>query len=160
MDLRTAKNKITEIESQLAEAPFLAFGSFTRDGRVLHVSLTERLRRRCRKVGVWKSKEFLTALKNVEYGIDEKRLRSRSGLDGIFLLDRDFKPENEMIRKLFDRYIDKPHSGVNEVAKSLGVKADSLIGVRVVSHHMRLLGVLSRGENKDWLVLVDFDNTK
>ena len=32
--------------------------------------------------------------------------------------------------------------------------------MRVVSHHMRLLGVLYRTTSEDWLVLVDYDDTK
>ena len=35
----------------------------------------------------------------------------------------------------------------------------SLVPVRLVSHHLRLLGVLSRGATEDALVLVDFDNS-
>ena len=31
---------------------------------------------------------------------------------------------------------------------------------RLVSHHMRLLGVLSSSATEDWLVLVDYDDTK
>jgi len=32
--------------------------------------------------------------------------------------------------------------------------------VRLVSHHMRLLGVLRRTDTGDWLVLVDLDVTR
>jgi hypothetical protein len=35
-------------------------------------------------------------------------------------------------------------SGVHEIADSLQVNPDSLLPVRLVSHHMRLLGVLCR----------------
>jgi hypothetical protein len=35
-----------------------------------------------------------------------------------------------------------------------------LQAVRLVSHHLRLLGVLARGEAEDWLVLVDPDATR
>lgn len=34
------------------------------------------------------------------------------------------------------------------------------MAVRLVSHHMRLLGVLKRDANEDWLILVDIDDTK
>jgi hypothetical protein len=36
---------------------------------------------------------------------------------------------------------------------------DALLAVRLVSHHLRLLGVLWRGADKDTLVLVDYDDT-
>ncbi|OWK36609.1 hypothetical protein FRUB_09172 [Fimbriiglobus ruber] len=32
--------------------------------------------------------------------------------------------------------------------------------VRLVSHHLRLLGVLARREDADWLVLVDCDRSE
>lgn len=65
-----------------------------------------------------------------------------------------------MMRKLFDQYLDKPNSGVQEVARALDTAIDRLYPVRLVSHHMRLLGVLHRAEHEDWLVLIDYDDTK
>jgi hypothetical protein len=32
--------------------------------------------------------------------------------------------------------------------------------VRLVSHHLRLLGVLARKDDADWLVLVDCDRSE
>jgi hypothetical protein len=64
-----------------------------------------------------------------------------------------------MMAKLFDRYIDKPESGLAEVAAALGVAAAVLLPVRLVSHHMRLLGVLARRPEGDALVLVDCDRS-
>ena len=40
------------------------------------------------------------------------------------------------------------------------LQIDDLLPVRLVSHQMRLLGVLYRTREADWLVLVDFDSTK
>jgi len=34
------------------------------------------------------------------------------------------------------------------------------IPVRLVSHHLRLLGLLKHDKNEDTLMLVDFDDTK
>ena len=64
-----------------------------------------------------------------------------------------------MMRKLFDRYLDRPGSGVDEVATMLGARREQLLAVRVVSHHMRLLGALWHGPSADWLVLVDLDDS-
>jgi len=65
-----------------------------------------------------------------------------------------------MMKKLFDQYIDRPNSGIGNVVDQLGTSIDRLIPVRLVSHHMRLLSLLHRQEDKDELVLVDYDNTK
>lgn len=159
MDLSTLKRRITEIESTLEGAPFVELCSFDTPGGEVSVALTERLRKACKKGKVWKSSAMLTALKNAQYGLDRTRPRSRGGADGVFLLDRDFHPANEMTRKLFDRFLDRPDPLVGAIADALGVRAAELVAVRVVSHHMRLLGVLiDRGEASQ-LVLVDYDDT-
>jgi hypothetical protein len=160
LTLAEIKLLVHAVEERLSEAPFVVVHRFTRDGRVLNLALTERLMRRARKGRVWKTPAFLTALKNAEYGFDDRRARSQGGSDGIFVLDRSFSPPNEMMRKIFDRYLDKPNSGVEEISDALEVEARELLPVRVVSHHMRLLGVLQRQESEDWLVLVDYDDTK
>jgi hypothetical protein len=160
MQLTEAKEKIIAIEPQLAGEPFVELEAFERNGRVLHLALTERLHRIARRGRVWNSKEFLTALKNAEYGFDARQQRSVGGRDGVFLLDRTFNPPNEMMRKIFDRYLDRADSGALEIAGALGRTINELQAVRLVSHHMRLLGVLSRTETEDWLVLVDYDDTK
>jgi hypothetical protein len=133
---------------------------FERDGHPLHVALTSRLRARAKRRGVWRSRPFLATLKNAEYGFDTERQRNPAGRDGIFLLDRDFRPRNAMMRKLYDGYLDRPGSGVEEVAEALGCRVAELLPVRLVSHHMRLLGVLRRTPEADWLVLVDYDATR
>ena len=160
MELNDIKQKIEAVEDGLPHAPFVIFDRVTRNERTLTVALTERLRRLARKGGVWKAKGFLTAVKNIYYGLDDRRLMSRGGRDGIFLLGRTFQPKNDMMRKIFDRYLDKKGSGAEAVAKTLGASVHDLIGVRVVSHHLRLLGVLHRAEKEDWLVLVDYDRQK
>ena len=86
--------------------------------------------------------------------------RSQGGSDGIFILDRSFRAPNEMMRRIFDRYLDKPTSGIGAVAAALEIKPTELQAVRLVSHHIRLLGVLHRKTTEDWLVLVDYDDTK
>lgn len=102
---------------------------------------------------------MLAALKNAAYGFDEQDARSTSGRDGLFLLDRTFRPPNAMMAKIFDRYLDSVGSGAAETAASLGVDVSELLAVRLVSHHMRLLGVLVRKPHADWLVLVDCDRS-
>ena len=157
MELDQIKERVKALEEALAEQPFAVLETFERAGRKLHVALTERLRKAARKQGVWRSREMLATLKNASYGFDEARARSAGGRDGLFLLDRDFEPANEMMRKVFDRYLDKPGSGAEEIAGALGIPVETLLPVRLVSHHLRLLGVLARKEDADWLVLVDCD---
>lgn len=103
---------------------------------------------------------MLATLKNAAYGYDEKQARSAGGRDGIFLMDRTFRPTNEMMHKIFNRFLDNPSSGAEELAAALHMPLQQLLPVRLVSHHMRLLGVLAREESADWLVLVDCDRSK
>ena len=160
MELTEAKDRLKAIEGTLAAAPFAVFHAFEREGRTLHVAVTERLRKYARKEGVWRSREMLATLKNAAYGYDEKQSRSVGGRDGIFLMDRGFRPANEMMHKLFDRFLDNPNSGADELATALAVPLIELLPVRLVSHHLRLVGVLARHENADWLVLVDCDRSQ
>lgn len=103
---------------------------------------------------------MLATLRNAAHGFDESRARSLGGRDGIFVMDRSYRPVNEMMAKLFDRFLDKPGSGADELAAALDVPLGELLPVRLVSHHMRLLGVLARREDADWLVLVDCDRSE
>ena len=159
MELSEAKDRLKAIEGLLAESPLVVFHAFEREGRTLHVAVTERLRKAARKEGVWRSREMLATLKNAAYGFDARQARSVGGRDGIFVMDRAFRPANEMMRKLFDRFLDKPGSGAEELAAIVGVSLTELLPVRLVSHHMRLLGVLARKNDADWLVLVDCDRS-
>lgn len=149
--------QIEEVESELADEPYGLLGVFDRNGRKLMLGITERLRKRCMKGLVWKSRGFLATLRNVQYGFDESAARSSGGRDGIFLVDRTFTPANEMMRKIFDQYLDREDSGAAALAAALGARLDDLKAVRLVSHHMRLLGVLWRAPEADWLILVDYD---
>jgi hypothetical protein len=157
MKLEELKHLLQLIEPDLPFYPCVILYDFIRNGRTLSLGITDRLQRICRKNRVWKSSPFLTALKNAEYGFDDKLARSPGGQDGIFLVDRAFQPRNAMQRKLFDRYLDHPDSDVIFVAEALNTSVDQLQAVRLVSHHMRLLGVLWREHEADWLILVDND---
>ena len=159
MKLQDIKSLVTAAEPRLADQPFVVIHRFEEDERAVRLALTERLRKASRRGRVWKSTAFLTALRNAQYGFDETRAHSPGGSDGIFLLTRSFKPQNEMMRKVFDRFLDRPGSGAEDIAKALGASLESLIPVRLVSHHLRLLGVLHRGATGDTLVLVDYDDT-
>src|SRR4051794_39830545 len=101
MELAEAKQRMKVVEEQLDNSPFVVFHTFEREGRPLHLALTTHLAKSCRKEGVWRSRELFATLKNASYGFDEHHSRNASGRDGIFLLDRDFRPPNEMMRKLF-----------------------------------------------------------
>ena len=160
MEPAEMKSRLKAIEGELPGAAFVPFHTFTREGRALHICLTERLRKHARKEGVWRSREMFATIKNAAYGFDERHARSVSGRDGVFLLDRTFTPANEMMRKLFDRFLNKPGSGAEELADALGVTLSELLPVRLVSHHLRLLGVLAHKPDADWLVLVDCDRSE
>jgi hypothetical protein len=157
VELSEIKSKLIKIEESLPLSAFSLFHSFSRDNRVLKVGITMRLKKRALKNRVWKSKSMLKALKNAAYGFDEKQARSRGGTDGIFLLDRHFIPKNEMMKKLFEGFLDQPNSEVMDIATVLSVEPSVFLPVRLVSHDLRLLGVLYRAEKEDWLILVDCD---
>jgi hypothetical protein len=65
-----------------------------------------------------------------------------------------------MMTKLFDKFLDKPGSGIQTIAAALDTPVSALLPVRLVSHHLRLLGVLARKESEDRLVLVDCDRSE
>ena len=65
-----------------------------------------------------------------------------------------------MMKKLFDRYIDKPDSGFAELAQAMQKTPQELLPVRLVSHHLRLLGLLAQEENEDHLAVVDCDRSQ
>ena len=160
MDLIQVKELIESKEKELGNSVFVVVYTFERDGRKLHLAITERLKQRCRKARIWKSKPFLTAIKNVEYGFDPVRAQSPGGSDGIFILTRNYKPKNEMMKKIFDRFLDKSGELADEITKEMKILKSDLIPVRLVSHHLRLLGVLKHDKDEDILILVDFDDTK
>jgi hypothetical protein len=160
VDLSQVKDRLTEIELELDDAVMVRFHIFHRNGRPLSVYLTKRLKRQCSKGRVWKSKPMLTALKNAEYGFDPDLSRSAGGRDGLFLLDRSWKPKNEMMKKIFDRYMDREDEELKIISDLFGVGVSELKGARLVSHDLRLLGVLVHRDKEDDLVLVDYDDTK
>src|SRR5688572_21492286 len=127
MELAEAKDRLKAIEGELANAPFVEFHAFEREGRTLHVAITEQLRKHARKEGVWRSREMLATLKNAAYGFDEQHARSVGARDGIFVMDRKFRPANEMMAKLFDRFLDKSGSGAEELAAAVGVPLAELL---------------------------------
>lgn len=160
MTLEDARQRLEAAEATLDEAPFTVFADFERDGHRLRLAITSRLRASCRRARLWKSPQLLTALVNAEYGFDPLAALSPGGRDGIFRLTRNHKPKNEMQRKLFDRFLDRPGSGAAELAAALDAPLEALLPVRLVSHHLRLLGLLKRETAGDTLVLVDMDDTK
>ena len=158
--LAEGKGRLKAIEGMLGDKPFVEFHAFERQGRTLHVALTDQLRKHARKQGVWGSREMFATLKNASYGFDERQARSAGGRDGIFLVDPAYRPTNEMIRKLFSGFLEHPGGYAEQVVAALGTSVEKLLPVRLVSHHLRLLGVLARKEDADWLVLVDCDRSR
>lgn len=160
MNLDELRQLVTAAEPALASAPFVIAATFERDGRPLDLALTERLRKACKRGRVWAQKPFLTALKNAGYGFDLRKAMSPGGQDGIYLVTREYRPANEMMRKLFDRYLDRPDGDAAALCHALGTTPSALLAVRLVSHHLRLLGVLHRTTDRDLLVLVDYDDSE
>lgn len=160
MALQDAKHRIEAVEHQLEGSPFVVACTFERNGQKLNVALTDRLRRACKRGRVWKSKAFLTAFKNAAYGFDPSHAASPGGSDGIFVLTRDHVPKNTMMTKIFDQFLDTANGSCDTLAAHLGVNKHTLVPVRLVSHHMRLLGVLLTARDEDLLVLVDYDDSK
>ena len=62
MDLSELKERLDQIEPILAGRVWVEFTTFERDGRPLHIELTDRLRKRARKDGVWKSRGMCATL--------------------------------------------------------------------------------------------------
>ena len=160
MGLWTPETDLEDVDAALDRESVIALGVLATPSGLLKVSLTARLRRACRKARVWKSAAMLTALKNARYGLDPARVRSRGGADGIFLLDRSHRPKNAMMKKLFSRFLDRPDPLVAVLAARGACRPEDLIPVRLVSHHLRLLGVVVPGPGCSELVLVDCDDTK
>ncbi len=148
---------VERIEAELAGRPFVEVARHERNGRAIVVCLTDRLRRQATRERAWLGRPFLATLDNARHGFDRSRSRSRGGRDGVYRLDRRFVPANSMMVRLFDRYLDRPDSGALEVARGLGVSLDDLVPVRLVGHHLRIVGVLAERSGEDWLVLVDVD---
>ena len=62
----------------------------------------------------------------------------------LMAIDRDAAAsEVRQHEELFDRFLDKPGSGAKGLAEAVGVPLGELLPVRLVSHHLRLLGVLA-----------------
>ena len=160
MELSEVRSKLEAAEEELAARPVTVFADFRTPHGDLRVSVTDRLRRKSRKGRVWKSPAMLTALKNAAYGFDPKASRSRGGADGVFSVDRNFKPANAMMAKLFGQFLDKPDPLVEVLAAYLRTPPQEWLTVRLVSHHLRLLGVLAISPAGGHLVLVDHDGEK
>ena len=154
-DLGALRAALDAAESRLESESFVALPPFVRDGRALHVVLSARFYEVARRARVWKSPAVVVTLKNAGYGFDPAHARSLGGRDGIFLLDRGV--DSPMSRKMYARFLDREGSGAAEVAAWLEAPLAELQPVRLVSHHLRLLGVLHRGRDVDRLVLVDLD---
>jgi hypothetical protein len=154
-DLAALRTELEEVEARLATEAFVALRPVVRDGRTLHVVLTRRFHRLARRARLWRSTAVLVTLKNAGYGFDPAQARSVGGRDGIFLLDRTV--DGPMTRKVYERFLDRHDSGAAELAAYLGATPEQLQAVRLVSHHLRLLGVLHRRPTGDWLAIVDFE---
>lgn len=159
MALEQIKQKLQEAEAKLQTNSIVLFGQLSTKTGDLEVFITDRLYKQCRKGKIWKSRSMLSTLKNAIYGFDIKASRSRGGLDGIFRIDRNFSPKNSMMKKIF-HFLDKPDPLVVKISKHFDTSSENWIPVRLVSHNLRLLGVMLNAEKDAQLVLVDYDKDK
>lgn len=99
---------------------------------------------------------------NLKYGYDPVRAASPGGKDGIFNVSSDYRPRNEMVAKLYDRYLHTDR-GERELRQYFARPSEAQ-GVRVVCHGVRLLGFMDVREQCgtliEKLVLVDVDVNK
>lgn len=160
MDLNELKTRITACETALQQNLLVEFDRQAVAGKMQVTFLSPALLKKCKKARVWKSQAFLITLKNIRYGFDELQSRSVSGRDGIFLIDRHFTPRNSMQKKIFDQFIDKETADFKAIVAALQLHPAELKAVRVVSHHLRLLGILEVRKTENILVLVDYDDEK
>ena len=160
MDLNALKERIAACETTLQTSLFVEFERQPVAGKTQVTYLTSALLKKCKKGRVWKSQAFLITLKNSKYGFDELQSRSVSGRDGIFLVDRHFVPRNSMQKKIFDQFMDKDSSDFTKLVAALQLHPGELKAVRVVSHHLRLLGFMEIRKNENILVLVYYDDEK
>lgn len=157
MQIENIKSRLSALEDELAESLLVSYEDFEVNGKSFKVYLSRSLRKRARKARVWKTNEFCITLRNVKYGLDPDSAKSKGGRDGVYLLDRDFKPANEMQKRIFDQFIDKQNSDYATIVDALKLSHERIRAVRVVSHHMRLLGICHTGKEEDILVIVDVD---
>lgn len=160
MEISEAKKKVDESEELLKTEIIAEIDRREVNDRTLVTFISNDLMKKCKKGKLWKSQQFYITLKNIKYGLEQNQMRSVSGRDGIFLVDRDYKPKNSMQTKIYDRFIDNESSAFESIVERLSLDKRMIKGVRVVSHHLRLLGILDRKINEDVIVLVDFDNEK
>ncbi len=153
-ELVALREALVAAEEPLQRGEFVELRRYERDGRSVHLVLTPRFEKLARRARIWRSPGLLTTLKNAGYGFDPARARSLGGRDGIFLLDRGH--DNAMTRKIYERFLDREDAEVQAIAAYLAAGPGELQAVRLVSHHLRLLGLLHRDE-ADWLVIVDLD---
>lgn len=122
----------------------------------LTVYLSEPFVKAVRKARLVSSATLWKTLRNLQYGYDPKLAMSPGGRDGIFAVSADFKTRNEMVRKLYDRFFDKP--GGQALLAHYFPDPTAAQGVRVVSHGLRLLGFVAGDTSSGWkLVLIDLD---
>lgn len=157
LDLTETKTRLDQLEATLGDAAHVEFARFATPHGELRVYLTSRLRRRARKARVWRSRGFVATLKNAAYGFSASTPRSRGGSDGVFLLDRTFKPANSMMRRVFDQFLDKSDPLLATLEDDFDASREDWVPVRLVSHHMRVLGVLLPSSDGAHLFLVDVD---
>lgn len=157
--LEEIKKKLQVLETNLEDQSIVFFEKPTTPHGELQVFITKRLMKLCKKGKIWKSREMLSTLKNTQYGFDIKVSRSRGGNDGIFRIDRTFSPANSMMKKIF-KFIDRPSDLSTAIISAFSTPKDNWIAVRLVSHNLRLLGIIAITEQGANLVLVDYDNDK
>jgi len=160
MELGEIRTRVDSAGHALEAAPFVEIAGFEIEGCVLRLALTQRFKLQAERAGVWGSEAMLHTMMNAGCGFHADRPRSLGGDDGIFVLDRNFCPENVMMRRMFQGFLDRRSEDLEAILRALECTVEDLQAVRLVSNHVRLLGLLHRSSREDWLVLVDVDPTK
>ena len=161
MDLAEAKDLLKAIEDRLADAPFVEFHAFERKGgSCIWLSRTVCGSMPARKVCGGDARDLCDSRTRPTGMTSATSTQCKWTGRSLPLGPPSSAPANEMMHKLFDHFLDKPGSGAEELAAALVTPLAQLLPVRLVSHHLRLLGLLARKDDADWLVLVDCDRSK
>ena len=154
MDPTELEAALTAADAALSTDRVAPLATFDTPGGPLTVWVTDRLRNRCRRERKWRSHGLLQALGHAQHGFDPKV--PRTGLQGLFRVDREHGRESRMIEKLYAKFLDKPDDLVALLEQGLGCPRARWTGVRLVHEPLRLLGFFVPGEPNQ-VVLVDLD---
>lgn len=154
MDRTELEAALTAADELLSADRVAPLATFETPNGPLTLLVTDRLRNRCRRERKWRSRALFSALEHAQDGFDPAT--PRTGLQGLFRVDREHGRESRMIDKLYPKFLDKPDELVAMLEEGLGTKRTRWTGVRLVHEPLRLLGFFVPG-SPNQVVLVDLD---